>query len=93
MTPGLPEDSHGYFRQTDSGLHDLLKGEQVPLVLAGVEAALRFSRQVDTYPGLLDQDIAGSPLLLLASHNIARLFGMRRSSRVSFANPGLPVCP
>lgn len=74
MKPGLPEDSLRYSRQIDRGLRDLLKDQHVPLVLAGGEEALKLYRQVNTYPELLDEDIAGNPDKLSAEelHAAAR---------------------
>jgi Bacterial archaeo-eukaryotic release factor family 3 len=59
--PGLPEDELLYFRQIDKALHDSLKDQRVPLVLAGVEDTLGLYRQVNTYAGLLDEGVAGNP--------------------------------
>jgi hypothetical protein len=50
-----------YFRQIDKGLHDLLKEEQAPLVLAGVEYIFPIYRQANTYPYLVDEGVTGSP--------------------------------
>ncbi len=50
-----------YFQQIDRGLHELLKDEKAPLVLAGVEYLLPLYRQANTYPYLLDQGVAGNP--------------------------------
>jgi hypothetical protein len=50
-----------YFRQIDQGLHDLLKDEQAPLVLAGVEYLLPIYREVNTYQYLLSGGITGNP--------------------------------
>jgi len=50
-----------YFRQIDKGLHDLLKDEQIPLVLAGVEYLFPIYRQANRYPYLVDEGITGNP--------------------------------
>ncbi len=50
-----------YFRQIDSGLHDLLRNDRVPLVLAGGDYFLPIYREANTYPHLLDQVASGSP--------------------------------
>lgn len=50
-----------YFRQLDAGLHTLLKEEQAPLVLAGVEYLFPLYRSVNSYPHLAEQGIAGNP--------------------------------
>ncbi len=55
-----------YFRQIDRGLHELLRDETAPLALAGVEYLFPLYREVNTYPHLLDQGIAGNPDTLKA---------------------------
>ncbi len=50
-----------YFRKIDSGLHELLRTEQAPLVLAGVEYYFPIYREANTYNHLLPQGIEGSP--------------------------------
>jgi hypothetical protein len=50
-----------YFRQIDRGLHDILRQEQAPLVLAGVEYLLPIYREANTYAHLLEEGISGSP--------------------------------
>ena len=56
-----------YFQQIDRGLHDLLKGERAPLVLAGVEYLFPIYEQANTYPYLLHQGVAGNPDKLSSS--------------------------
>ena len=51
-----------YFRQLDNGVCDLLREENAPLVLAGVEFIRGIYREVNHYDYLLDQDIDGNPL-------------------------------
>ena len=51
----------GYFRQIDKGLQQLLKDEQAPLVLAGVEYLFPIYREANTYPGLVDDGVTGNP--------------------------------
>lgn len=55
------DDLLRYFRQIDRGLHDLLRTERVPLLLASVEYLWPLYRQVNTYPHLLERGISGSP--------------------------------
>jgi hypothetical protein len=55
-----------YFHQVDEGLHDLLKDEQAPLVLAGVGYLLPVYKEANTYPHLVDQGIEGNPERLSA---------------------------
>ncbi len=50
-----------YFQQIDRGLHELLKDESVPLVLAGVEFLFPIYQQANTYPYLLHQGVPGNP--------------------------------
>jgi Bacterial archaeo-eukaryotic release factor family 7 len=50
-----------YFQQINRGLHELLRDEKAPLVLAGVEYLFPVYRQANTYPYLLDQGVAGNP--------------------------------
>lgn len=55
------ENISKYFRQIDRGLHDLLKDERVPLVLAGVDYLFPIYREVNTYPYLMEDGIPGNP--------------------------------
>ncbi len=55
------ENISKYFRQIDKGLHDLLKDERVPLVLAGVDYLFPIYREVTTYPHLMEDGIPGNP--------------------------------
>jgi hypothetical protein len=50
-----------YFQQIDRGLHELLKDERAPLVLAGVEYLFPLYRQANSYLYLLDQGVPGNP--------------------------------
>ena len=50
-----------YFQQIDRGLHELLRDESVPLVLAGVEYLFPIYQQANTYPYLLHQAVPGNP--------------------------------
>jgi len=50
-----------YFQRVDRGLHELLRDEQAPLVLACVESLFPLYREVNTYPHLLDQGVPGNP--------------------------------
>jgi hypothetical protein len=50
-----------YFQQIDRGLHELLKDERIPLVLAGVEYLFPIYEGANTYPYLLHQGVAGNP--------------------------------
>lgn len=50
-----------YFQQVDRGLHELLKDEKAPMVLACVEFLFPLYREANTYPHLLDQAVRGNP--------------------------------
>ena len=56
-----------YFQQIDRGLHELLKDERIPLVLAGVEYLFPIYEQANTYPYLLHQGVGGNPDKLSSS--------------------------
>jgi hypothetical protein len=50
-----------HFRGTDRALRQVLDGDQLPLVLAGVRHLQALYRAVNTHPRLLDQGIDGNP--------------------------------
>ncbi|MDI6776665.1 MAG: hypothetical protein QMD03_05395 [Syntrophales bacterium] len=50
-----------YFRQIDRGLRDLLRDEQAPLVLAGVNYLFPIYREANTYPRLMEEGTGGNP--------------------------------
>ena len=50
-----------YFRLVADGLTEFLKGDQVPLMLAGVEYLLPIYKEANTYPNLIDTVIKGNP--------------------------------
>jgi hypothetical protein len=50
-----------YFRLVDRGLHDLLRNERAPLILAGVEYLLPLYKEVTTYAHVVDNGITGNP--------------------------------
>jgi hypothetical protein len=50
-----------YFRQVDEGLQALLRGEQAPLVLAGVDYLLPIYREANSYPLLAEGGVEGNP--------------------------------
>jgi hypothetical protein len=56
-----------YFRLIADGLTEFLKGDRVPLVLAGVEYFLPIYKEANTYPNLIDSVIMGNPDLLSAA--------------------------
>jgi hypothetical protein len=54
-------DMQRYFQQVERGLSSLLKKEQAPLVLAGVDYLHSIYREVNTYPELVNKGVAGNP--------------------------------
>jgi len=50
-----------FFQQIDGGLHDILRQENAPLVLSGVEYLFPLYRQASSYKHILDQGIPGNP--------------------------------
>jgi hypothetical protein len=50
-----------YFQQVDKGLHELLKDEQAPVVLAGVDYMFPIFREASKYPHVMDKGISGNP--------------------------------
>ncbi len=50
-----------FFRWVDASLHDLLREESAPLILAGVEYLHPIYRSVNTYPHRLIEGIHGDP--------------------------------
>jgi hypothetical protein len=50
-----------YFRQIDRGLHQLLRDEHAPLVLASVDYLWPIYHEANTYPHLLDRGVPGNP--------------------------------
>jgi hypothetical protein len=60
------ENIRRYFRRIDRGLHELLRNERAPLVLAGVDYLQPIYKEVNSYPHLMDEGIAGNPERLSA---------------------------
>ena len=60
---GEPQDLlKRFFRRINESVTDVIGGEEVPLVLAGVSEYLPLYKSVNTYPHLVDSDIvAGNP--------------------------------
>lgn len=56
-----------YFHLVANGLTEFLQGEQVPLILAGVEYLLPIYKEANRYPNLIDMAIKGNPDLLSAA--------------------------
>jgi len=55
------ENIQRYFRQIDKGLHELLRDQQAPLVLAGADYLRPIYREVNTYPHLIQEGVSGNP--------------------------------
>jgi hypothetical protein len=72
------ENIRRYFRQIDKGLHELLRDERVPLVLAGVDYLHPIYREVNTYPHLMDEEVAGNPERLSAEELHGKAWGIVR---------------
>lgn len=49
-----------YFRSIDKGLHEFLRGERAPLILAAVEYYHPLYREANTYPHLLPEHLTGN---------------------------------
>jgi len=60
------ENIKRYFREIDKGLHELLKDERAPLVLAGVDYLHPIYKEVNTYPHLMEDGMGGNPEQLSA---------------------------
>ena len=60
------ENIKRYFRRIDKGLHELVRDERVPLVLAGVDYLHPIYKEVNSYHHLMDEGIAGNPERLSA---------------------------
>jgi hypothetical protein len=55
-----------YFQQVDRGMSELLAGERVPLVLAGVGYLLPIYQEASSYAHLLPEGVEGNPEMLSA---------------------------
>jgi len=52
---------HQYIRKVEQAIHDVLAGQNAPLVLAAEEPLASMYRSVNTYPRLADEMIHGNP--------------------------------
>ncbi len=59
--PDVKNEILRYFQQVDRGVIELLKEEQVPLILAGVEYVFPIYREASKYQHIAEQGIAGNP--------------------------------
>lgn len=55
-----------YFQTVDHAIHDTLRGQKYPLVLAGVGYLHSIYKEVNSYAHILDQGIQGNPELMTA---------------------------
>lgn len=55
------DDLRRYFQSIDRGLHEVLREEKAPLVVAAVDYFLPIYRAASSYPHLLDKGIEGNP--------------------------------
>ena len=60
------ENIKRYFRRIDKGLHELVRDERVPLVLAGVDYLHPIYKEVNTYSHLIEAGVGGNPERLSA---------------------------
>ena len=65
-----------YFHQVDHGLHDVLRNEQAPLVLAGVEYLLPLYKEAATYAHMVEAGVTGNPDGLRAEELHARAWAL-----------------
>jgi hypothetical protein len=69
-----------YFLEVDRGISEVLKHEQAPLVLAGVDYLLPLYRERNSYPHLLEEGITGNPDTLKAEELHAQAKSVVHSS-------------
>src|SRR4030043_1614522 len=55
------ENIKRYFRRIDKGLHEWVRDERAPLVLAGVDYLHPIYKEVNSYPHLMEDGIGGNP--------------------------------
>jgi hypothetical protein len=67
-----------YFQQVDDGLAPIFKQVRIPLVLAGVSYLFPIYRDVNSYPGLLENGLEGNPDELNANELQERAFDLVR---------------
>ena len=77
---GIPSDAEKnlkqYFGMIDKSIHELLRDDDAPLVLAGVEHLLPLYREANSYRHLVDEAILGSPDDLTLSEIHERASGL-----------------
>ncbi|MEB3278018.1 MAG: hypothetical protein VKK42_03730 [Lyngbya sp.] len=50
-----------FLQKVDRGLHDILKDQQAPMILAGVDYVISIYRDITIYPLVLEEGIPGNP--------------------------------
>ncbi len=65
-----------FFQQVDKGLHEKLRDERAPLVLASVEYLHPIYREANTYPHLVNEVIPGNPEETLPKELCARAWSI-----------------
>jgi len=58
------QDILQFFHAIDEALHEKLRNQNAPLVLAGVEYLFPIYREANTYPHLVEEGITGNPEIL-----------------------------
>lgn len=58
LTGGPEDELKDIFRNVDARVDEYLSGEEIPLVLAGVPPYLQLYREVNSYPHLIDDQVA-----------------------------------
>lgn len=71
-----------FFHQVDHGLRGLLRGSELPLMLAGVEYLIPIYREANTLPVLIEQAVMGNPEVSLEQQALhAKAWSAYRESR------------
>jgi hypothetical protein len=65
-----------YFREVDKGVKEMLPGDRIPLILAGVDYLLPIYREANTYPHLVGGGVEGNPDGLRPEELHARAFDL-----------------
>jgi hypothetical protein len=65
-----------YFRQIDRGLHAVLRDDDAPLVLAGVEYLMPLYKAATSYAHVMDRGLTGNPEALRAEELQAQAWGL-----------------
>src|SRR5258708_22913493 len=71
-TDVIKDEIEFFFRDVAHGLHQTLRAEGVPVVLAAVEYLIPIYREISSYPHLLEEGVAGNRELLSPAELHAR---------------------